>query len=321
MFSQLVSAILLMSTSIVVYFMVLLTSVYYYYDYLRGKLKSLAFYAIIILIFASALLLIISPFINIVYLLILSYSNAFIATLAFTLPLLPLLLRVLKYRCRNETVKKINNVEFVICEMDNIINAWYNAKENKIIITDKFYKVLTENELKAIIMHEMGHKRSGKYINLVHQLVTTCWYMITVSIALILSLAFKYSTDAVALVSLIGFFAPFTPAVTVLAMSWSWIQEHECDIYALKKVNYEALISALIKVYTYSSVSEYLKYINNISINKKVLVREIEFSKILRRLFRLSWDVPLWYIEVLKRPTYLTHPPLELRLLKIINEI
>ena len=315
-----IPVLILTFTSLLIYFIILLVSSFYYYDYLRGRFKALKLYALLIVPPIGMILLIISPFLLVVYTVLSNYLSYFICEIILLLPLLLFILKtLLKYTCRSIKKCKINSIEYITCETDSI-NAWYMG--GKLYISNKLHKVLTKDEIKAIVLHEKGH-RERKWIGRVNNVVSVSWYLVTITVTLFLPILLRLGANVEATVSIMGFIIPLVPSITVLAMSWSWVQEHECDIIALKEASFRSIVSALIKAHIYGSIEKYLDYISSIRLNQETLLKQhakIRYLNVLKHLLKYSWNAPLWYLELIKHPIYLTHPPLEYRLLKLIIE-
>jgi Zn-dependent protease with chaperone function len=109
---------------------------------------------------------------------------------------------------------------------------------------------------------------------------------------------------------------------------WLWYGEHEADIYSLKKLAAaEPIISALMKVHAYNMFQR--RGILQDWVELKVWPKRAEYSLVFRKrdifvlLFRESIGTALKIIEIsnlVKDPLPPTHPPLRLRIYKILRE-
>lgn len=89
---------------------------------------------------------------------------ALLLVVVFLLSLLPQLVQILRLRrilaCKGGKEERIDGMGYVVCEA-SIINAWYKATTGKYYVSSRFHRVLTRDELKAVLLHEEMHKKGG----------------------------------------------------------------------------------------------------------------------------------------------------------------
>lgn len=175
-----------------------------------------------------------------------------------------------------------------ICRYDvivvdfNIVNAFTDLNNGKIYVTNTLLKLLTPQEICAVIEHEKGH------------LANRVLGFIAVSMQVVLSLStvlFFTSLILLALfkpvIRLIGvFFGVYAILylVTLIVTMWYWFNEHEADLNSIQK---ESLIYALIKMILYNNLQRYLKIspedLNNHEISH-FEPKDIKFKDIIREI-------------------------------------
>ncbi len=208
----------------------------------------------------------------------------------------------------------VDGIEFTVCRSDRV-NAWYDHRNKVMLVSDKLYSILSSNEVRATLYHEEGHKKM-RAINLVTRCIHYVWTIALITyIVVILTSSEPLSMF---LFHLFVWIMPLLASTTLGAGLISWINEHEADINAVRKVSRESIASALIKVEIYDRISKYINYIpyHNIALD---YIRKPSSWDIFKYLLKLSFSFPLTIIELVRKPIYLTHPPLELRLYKIFN--
>jgi Zn-dependent protease with chaperone function len=242
-------------------------------------------------------------------------------------------------RCTNVRTRSLgDDVKFEEC-LNGPINAWYNPLKKKIFVGDKILKFLDENELKAVYYHEEGHSRYGFWRLILNRSLFVVWIVfylvgLTSFLFYLLGSSLFYLLGSTLLIYWFGdvlplllnlllysfFVALVSSPVIILCL---WYGEHEADIYSLKKLAAaEPMISALIKLHVYSILRDWVEL--------KVRPKRTESSLVFRKrdifalLFRESIGTALKIIEIsslIKNPLPLTHPPLRLRIYKILREL
>ena len=103
--------------------------------------------------------------------------------------------------------------------------------------------------------------------------------------------------------------------ITPPILALSWIEEHEADLNALQynPELAEALITALIRAGVSSRLSPYLNV--NLSMKiKRMDIQEVRMRNVLKEFFfSVLFSVPITVLEFIKKPIYVTHPPIWLR--------
>lgn len=302
--------------SLSLYTVVLLICSYYYHSYLKEEIRFPLLYAAV-LIYAGLFFCIAAQLFRAAA----NIINPLFLYSLLTVPIVVLALRIArKYKCKSEEVRELDGIEYVVCETD-VINAWYDGNVKKIKVSSKFHNLLAKDELKAILLHEQGHERN-RWIERVNSLVSDVWYLATSAVVILLLLLPQGEWS----LAIVGLVIPFVLSVTVLAMTWSWIREHESDLNTLREVGYKAAAMALIKVHTYGAIEKEncLKYVKNIDFDEKTVLNfynTLSLRKVLITLLKYSVNAPLWYTELLRQPIYPTHPPLEYRLAKLASNV
>ncbi|MGB9826909.1 MAG: M48 family metalloprotease [Thermosphaera sp.] len=311
--------------SIVIYIFFLWLCSNHYLDYLEGG-PGLTLGVIMYLLVLAVSFSIIALFIyNAIYNSLHELYGELAGTITFILyfiPIVMLLIKELPYlKCNEGFDEKINDLQYTVCKT-SFYNAWYNASEKRFYISELFYRVLSRDEIYAVMLHENGHTRIKKWLNISRGIVTITWYFVAITIAVFIMLLLRGNDNILMIIGLIGFILPFTPAVTTAAMVTSWIVEHEADLNALKGAGYKAIASSLLKLHVYGSIEGYSQYVEEIRLNLKELEApsKITLIHVLKTLFKYSWNVPLHYFDFIRRPLYYTHPPLEFRIYKLFNE-
>jgi len=236
--------------------------------------------------------------------------------LIIILVVVSLSLRARIVKCIKEEDASIEGINYKICYTD-VVNAWYHPKKRKIYVSNKLHEVLERDELKAILLHEQGHAES-KILELLSVSTMFLWYW---GLSLIFTVIYLiYSANLFKIASVVTLIL-LIPPLTLIAIMASWISEHEADVKALEETNVQTIASALVKSYAYSALQRYTKYIESVKFNDQAIVSkpEVSFKIVLWELFKQGFlKAPLELFEFLKNPVYTTHPPLELRLAKVL---
>lgn len=313
-----IEALSIMYTSIILwstYFMVVVASYFIYRDYLKkgfiGK-KDKLFFTITLIVISF----------GIYYPFFILWQNLMIDRVAFIMWYVVFLILGISMKlyyentgCKYEVKKfEINDIEFVVCRSDKI-NAWFDQKARKIIVSDSFYRILSGNEIRAVIYHEEGHKKL-RYLEGIGRFFYYLWIiaMIIYTVLLLVSRGPFY----ISLLVILLLIFPLMAAATLTSGLLSWLNEHEADTYAVKHVSKESISSALLKFYIYSRMEKYVGSIHNfdVSVNYHWTISD---KDILKNLLKLSISFPLTIFELIRRPVFLTHPSLELRLYRILR--
>jgi len=239
-------------------------------------------------------------------------------------------------RCTNVRTRSLgDDVKFEEC-LDGPINAWYDPLKKKIFVGDKILRFLDENELKAVYYHEEGHSRYGFWRLILNRSLLAVWiffYLVGLTFSLFYllgsTLLIHWFRDVLPLLLnllLYSFFVALVSSPVIIL--WLWYGEHEADIYSLKKLAAaEPILSALIKLHAYNMFQR-MRILQD-WVELKVWPKRAESSLVFRKrdifalLFRESIGTALKIIEIsslIKNPLPLTHPPLRLRIYKILRE-
>ena len=302
---------LVLLTAVFMFFMLFLLS-WIYYDYIRStKRKEKYVYISYLVPFIIILMIIISLHAGI--------RESLIFNLVFILIFVAVLLSLrtqFKVKCIKEEDASIEGINYKICYTD-VVNAWYHPKKRKIYVSNKLHEVLERDELKAILLHEQGHAES-KILELLSVSTMFLWYW---GLSLIFTVIYLiYSANLFKIASVVTLIL-LIPPLTLIAIMASWISEHEADVKALEETNVQTIASALVKSHAYNALQRYMKYIESVKFDDQAIVSkpEVSFKIVLWELFKQGFlKAPLGLLEFLKNPVYTTHPPLELRLAKVL---
>jgi len=214
--------------------------------------------------------------------------------------------------CTESFEDSVRGLEFTVCNSP-VCNARYDRLGNRFYITESFYSILSEDEVYAVMLHEVGHKSDtpillipfAAWTAIVGVQVASCASLVVLAIMELHAFLPVLAITVVALQilkSIIGIFAILD----------NWIREHECDLNALREGGSKPLVSAIIKTHMCNSISSYSQSIKKIEADPGKLEKpaRITYSQLLKTLLKHSYANPLNY----------THPPVELRIYKIINE-
>ena len=296
-----------------------------YHDYLRfsdEKSKSRYFISSALIITIMVILITVTWFPALLVLL-----SIFLLFVLFCATFSIVLLNQLRFKCSKEEEREVNGVKFTVC-YGAPLNAWYNHCKKRVFISDRLLDVLNDQEIKAVYYHEEGHK---VYHVILHasSLVARLWLLV------ISALLATYLGHVLGLINvslpvflfILGISILLTCLFAFLTVFWSWINEHEADVYASRKANPSSLISALIKhcVHECLESEEVLLRNLNVTLDTSQIsssVKEYGFGSVFKLLLKTSvqktFDV-LGFLEAFKRPLPPTHPPLGLRIYKILN--
>jgi len=203
-------------------------------------------------------------------------------------------------------------------------------------VEDKLLRFLDENELKAVYYHEEGHSRYGFWKLILNRSLLVVWiilYLVGLTFFLFhllgSTLLIHWLGGVLPLLLnllLYSFFVALVSSPVIILCLW--YGEHEADIYSLKKLAAEPIISALIKLHAYNMFQR--SGILQDWVELKVRPKRTESYPSPRKrdifvlLFRESIGTALKIKEIsnlIKNPLPPTHPPLRLRIYKILREL
>ncbi len=113
-------------------------------------------------------------------------------------------------------------------------------------------------------------------------------------------------------------FVSFLPIYAVFFMISSWINEHEADVHAVKVAGFKPFAMALVKLHVYNKLREYEKFITKVEFSDVFRLEDVSYIDVLKAILRRVF-VYLNPQTVLNQPLPETHPPLRLRLEKIVR--
>jgi len=229
-------------------------------------------------------------------------------------------------KCSKIDFCSIDGMEFYVCH-DGSVNAWYNPKKG-IYISDRLLKVLNRKELKAVYHHEKGHEKNVRMDNLSKAIAIGFWlsFFSAVFSAVIFLFFLPIVFSAEILIFLLSLFIVVCSLVAV-CMLYLWFSEHEADIHSIKELGTaEPLVSALMKTHFYAGLQREGVLVNR-RIPSSLLTKPGFQNPGKKRIFKLIlieslktasnvWDL----LGILKDPLPPMHPPLWLRIYKILRE-
>lgn len=251
-------------------------------------------------------------------------SNPITTVLYYFISFFVLLLFVGKlprFKCRKmEEFDKIENLPVFICyeKKGKIYNAWYNLKKKEIGITKSLFEILSEEERRAVFYHEIGHSKV-KFWDLMTRLTCFLWL---ISVSLILTMCglivFLSGYNWLNKIVFSATYLAFLPIYAVSFMISSWVNEHEADGYAVRSIGFKPKAQALIKLHVYSSLKGCENTISAIEFPNSFDLEELSFYYVLKAIIRRVF-IYMYPQTVLNQPLPETHPPLRLRLEKIVK--
>ena len=225
-----------------------------------------------------------------------------------------------RFKCKHEEdLGKIENIPVFICheKKDKIYNAWYEPRKKRINIAKSLFDVLSEEERRAVIYHEIGHSKV-KLWDVMTRITCSLW-VITVSVILtMLILVWLSNYDWMKKITLSTAFLAFLPMYAVSFMISSWVNEHEADSHAVRMVGFKPKAQALIKLHIYNSLEGCENAVSGIEFSDLFKLDELSYLQVLKAII---WRV-FRYLNpqtVLNQPLPETHPPLRLRLEKLVK--
>jgi Zn-dependent protease with chaperone function len=216
-------------------------------------------------------------------------------------------------------------MEFYVCH-GGPVGAWHNPKKG-IYISDRLLEVLNRKELKAVYYHEKGHEKNVR-IGYLSKAIAVIWLSLFLAVFLVVVFLFFFPVvlSAEILIFLLLLFIIACSLVAVY-MLFLWFSEHEADIHSIKELGTaEPLVSALMKIHFYARLQR-----EGVLPNRRIpssLLTKLGFQNPgKKRIFKLIlieslktasnvWDL----LGILEDPLPPTHPPLWLRIYKILRE-
>jgi Zn-dependent protease with chaperone function len=216
-------------------------------------------------------------------------------------------------------------MEFYVCH-GGPVGAWHNPKKG-IYISDRLLEVLNRKELKAVYYHEKGHEKNVR-IGYLSKAIAGIWlvFFSAVFSAVIFLFFFPIVFSAEILIFLLSLFIIACSLVAV-CMLHLWFSEHEADIHSIKELGTaEPLVSALMKTHLYAHLQR-----EGVLLNRRIpsgLLTKLKFQNPGKKgIFRLilieslkTASNVLDLLSIVKDPLPPTHPPLWLRIYKILRE-
>jgi len=226
-----------------------------------------------------------------------------------------------RFECEKpeEKLGEIENIPIFICRerKGRIYNACYKGR--KIKITKSLYDILSEEERRAIFYHEVGHSKV-KLWDIMTRLTCSLWLL---SVSLILTmfvLVWLSNYDWLNKLIFSIAFLSFLPMYAVVFMISSWVNEHEADSYAVEMVGFKPKAQALIKLHIYNSLKGCENVISAIEFSDLFELDKLSYFQVLKAIIRRVFKY-MHPQTVLNQPLPETHPPLRLRLEKIIKSV
>ena len=224
-----------------------------------------------------------------------------------------------RFKCEKiEEIGKTENVSIFICheKKGKIYNAWFNLKKKEIGITKSLFEILSEEERKAVLYHEIGHSKN-KFWDVMTRFTCFLWLVSASLILTMLTLIFLSSYDWFNKITFSLFFLAFLPVYAVSFMISSWVNEHEADSYAVSIVGSKPKAQALIKLHVYSSLKGCENMISAIEFSDSFELDKLSYFHVLKAIIKRIY-VYMLPQTVLNQPLPETHPPLRLRLERIM---
>jgi Zn-dependent protease with chaperone function len=229
-------------------------------------------------------------------------------------------------RCSRIEFRSVDGMEFYVCH-GGPVGAWYNPRKG-IYISDRLLEVLNRKELKAVYYHEKGHEKNVRIDNLSKAIAVGIWSFFFSAVFSVVIFLFFYPVvfSAEILIFLLSLFITACSLVAV-CMLYPWFSEHEADIHSIKELGTaEPLVSALMKIHFYARLQRECVLLNR-RIPSSPLTKPRFQNPGKKRIFRLilieslkTASNVLDLLSIVKDPLPPTHPPLWLRIYKILRE-
>ena len=218
---------------------------------------------------------------------------------------------------KHKPLQSISSYEILVCKGD-FNNAFYSIETRKIFIGSPLLRMLDALELKAIVLHEEGHAKMGKILNILQSMSNIT--LIFIFLPFIISIIIEFhllNTDLLSYIALYLFFA--SEASLLLFLNWGF--EFLADLNAINKGFGEYLASALKKMEIYSRIKAGYEIHTIIPPAYTSYFRRKHSSSLFLTLFlyMVYWSlkiIPLSIIDladIKNKWKYLTHPPHNLR--------
>jgi len=318
--------------------LIYIISTIYYYRYLKSPSNGVKLIIILLtleIFIITTVMPFIAPLIS-TFILTINYIFLYYKIIFSIISLIIISATVYPYRrrlkCLKREISAIDDVKFMVC-YGGTVNALYRVSRGDIQVSDKLLEILNGEELKAVVFHEVGHKK--------HRIVTIMvffnkilWMLFLIlAITSVVTILFVWMLNPISIT--LSEFLSSLMSLTLIASSTSlatmlcdWLSEHEADIYASEEVGIRSLTSALIKIHIYKGLNaEGINWSNmktHLNLNSQYLelMRDYRLKDILVLLLSKSFLNALKIIEIsraFRRPLPETHPPLGLRIRKLLS--
>ena len=215
-------------------------------------------------------------------------------------------------------IGEINGIPIILCyDANKIYNAWFNPWRRDIYLTKSLFEVLSEKEKEAVIYHEIGHSKN-KFWFITTAILQILWIVLASFIIALTRLILISNIDVSLKLNLFLTFVAFLPIYAISFMISSWINEHEADLYATQIVGFRPIAMALVKLHVYNSLKDYEYFLKNVEFSDDLIVDEVSYKALFKEILK-SILIYMNPQTVFSKPLPETHPPLRLRLEKIIK--
>lgn len=291
-------------------------------------------------ILAILLMLVICVCVNLVLSSLSNLLILFLLSILSIFALMPVILKEIRRRLTIErALKDATPVEY---ELDGkrirlyiykgpYINAFYHLRNRNIYVHEELFKILTRDELNAVIWHELKHReQSAQRVFLLLRslaLVAITFWILGGLILIIMTgyLLYTFLINIVVgkllseLLTMLSFFISLyliASTISIILTYENWVWEHVADLYAARNAGTESFARALVKTYLVGYLYKYAKYIKpgNSAINVRLdntppLTRSSVFKELLFQAL-----LARGFLDAIIKPLEETHPPLHLRL-------
>ncbi len=142
---------------------------------------------------------------------------------------------------------------FHVCE-SSVLNAWLDPRSGRVYVTTALLGVLEGREVRAVLLHEEGH-RVARLLAYLGGVLSSAWLVTAAFIAATAYTLRVLARGAVAVAVLLVLY--MLGAVATLSVTLGlWLAEHEADLHAARAGYGEALASALVKLYALASLGD-----------------------------------------------------------------
>lgn len=244
-------------------------------------------------------------------------SSSAIFTLIMMILFLFFIRKLSRFKCnKKEKIGKIEEIPIIICqEKRKIYNAWFDENKKEINFTRSLFEILSEEERKAVLYHEIGHYKTKPW-RWMTNLLYILWFL---SVSLILTMLFLLifsDSELLLKLTLSIIFISLLPIYAISFMISSWINEHEADKYASQYVGFKTFAIALIKVHVYNHLIKYEYFIDEIKFSTTFNILDISHMQVIKEITKHIF-IYLNPQTIFSQPLPQTHPPLIFRLKKI----